>query len=58
METLIVETQKITKGALKAIKEGLEDEKRGAFIPHDRVMKSAKELIAQWEKQKSGVNIN
>lgn len=58
METLIVETQKITKGALKAIKEGLEDEKRGAFIPHNRVMKSAKELIEQWEKQKSGVNIN
>lgn len=28
METLIVETQKITKGALKAIKEGLEDEKK------------------------------
>ena len=55
METLIVETQKITKGALK---EGLEDEKRGAFVPHDRVMKSAKELIEQWEKQKSGVNIN
>ena len=52
METLIVETQKITKGALKAIKEGLEDEKRGAFVPHDRVMKSAKELIEQWAKQK------
>ena len=32
METLIVETQKITKGALKAIKEGLEDEKRGALF--------------------------
>ena len=55
METLIVEPQKITKGALKPIKEGLEDEKRGAFVPHDRVMKSAKELIAQWEKQKSCV---
>ena len=63
MDTLIVElqkkaispvlgtTEKISKGALKAIKEGLEDEKKGVFIPHDDVMKEAKRVIDQWEQK-------
>ena len=44
-------TEKISKGALKAIKEGLEDEKKGVFIPHDDVMKEAKRVIDQWEQK-------
>ena len=59
MDTPIVEpkerevcaTEKISKGALKAIKEGLEDEKKGVFIPHDDVMKEAKRVIDQWEQK-------
>ena len=63
MDTLIVEsqkkaispilgaTEKIAKGALKAIKEGLEDEKKGVFIPHDDVIKEAKRVIDQWEQK-------
>ena len=41
----------ISKEALKAIKEGLEDEKKGVFIPHDDVMKEAKRVIDQWEQK-------
>ena len=41
----------ISKEALKAIKEGLEDEKKGVFIPHDDVMKEAKKVIDQWEQK-------
>ena len=41
----------ISKEALKAIKEGLEDEKKGIFIPHDDVMKEAKKVIDQWEQK-------
>lgn len=41
----------ISKEALKAIKEGLEDEKKGIFIPHDDVMKEAKRVIDQWEQK-------
>ena len=59
MDTTIVEPKerevlplsKITKEALKAIKEGLEDEKKGVFIPHDDVMKEAKRVIDQWEQK-------
>lgn len=55
MDTLIVEPQegsvlslsKVSKAALNAIKEGLEDEKKGIFIPHDEVMKEAKKVIDQ-----------
>ena len=55
MDTLIVEPQEgsvlplsnVSKAALNAIKEGLEDEKKGIFIPHDEVMKEAKKVIAQ-----------
>ena len=28
------------------------------IVETQKIMKSAKELIEQWEKQKSGVNIN
>ena len=53
MDTLIVEPQegsvlplsKVSKAALNAIKEGLEDEKKGIFIPQDEVMKEAKKVI-------------
>lgn len=41
----------ISKETLKAIKEGLEDEKKGVFIPHDDVMKEAKRVIDQWEQK-------
>lgn len=41
----------ISKEALKVIKEGLEDEKKGVFIPHDDVMKEAKRVIDQWEQK-------
>ena len=41
----------ISKEALKAIKEGLEDDKKGVFIPHDDVMKEAKRVIDQWEQK-------
>lgn len=41
----------ISKEALKAIKEGLEDEKKGVFIPHDDVIKEAKRVIDQWEQK-------
>jgi hypothetical protein len=41
----------ISKEALKAIKEGLEDEKKGVFIPHDDVMKEAKRVVDQWEQK-------
>lgn len=63
MDTLIVElqkkaispvlgtTEKISKGALKAIKEGLAEEKEGIFIPHDEVMREAKRIINQWEQK-------
>ena len=63
MDTLIVElqkkaispvlgaTEKISKGALKAIKEGLAEEKGGIFIPHDEVMREAKRIINQWEQK-------
>lgn len=59
MDTLIVEPQEgsvlplsnVSKAALNAIKEGLEDEKKGIFIPHDEVMKEAKKVIDQWEQK-------
>ena len=63
MDTLIVEsqkkaispilgaTEKISKGALKAIKEGLAEEKEGIFMPHDEVMREAKRIINQWEQK-------
>lgn len=59
MDTPIVEPKErevlplsnISKEALKAIKEGLEDEKKGVFIPHDNVMKEAKRVIDQWEQK-------
>ena len=63
MDTLIVESQKkaispllgatakISKGALKVIKEGLAEEKEGIFIPHDEVMREAKRIINQWEQK-------
>lgn len=59
MDTPIVEPKErdvlplsnISKEALKAIKEGLEDEKKGIFIPHDDVMKEAKKVIDQWEQK-------
>lgn len=59
MDTPIVEPKErevlplsnISKEALKAIKEGLEDEKKGVFIPHDDVMKEAKRVIDQWEQK-------
>ncbi len=59
MDTPIVEPKErdvlplsnISKEALKAIKEGLEDEKKGVFIPHDDVMKEAKKVIDQWEQK-------
>ncbi|MFC2271766.1 MAG: antitoxin [Capnocytophaga ochracea] len=59
MDTTIVEPKErevlplsnISKEALKAIKEGLEDEKKGVFIPHDDVMKEAKRVIDQWEQK-------
>ena len=44
-------TEKISKGALKAIKEGLAEEKEGIFIPHDEVMREAKRIINQWEQK-------
>ena len=55
MDTLIVEPQegsvlplsKVSKEALNAIKECLEYEKKGIFIPHDEVMKEAKKVIDQ-----------
>ena len=55
MDTLIVEPQErnvlplsnVSKAALNVIKEGLEDEKKGVFIPHDQVMKEAKKVIDQ-----------
>ena len=55
MDTLIVEPREgsvlplsnVSKAALNAIKEGLEDEKKGIFIPHDEVMKEAKKVIDQ-----------
>ena len=59
MDTPIVEPKErdvlplsnISKEALKAIKEGLEGEKKGIFIPHDDVMKEAKRVIDQWEQK-------
>ena len=59
MDTPIVEPKErdvlplsnISKEALKAIKEGLEDEKKGVFIHHDDVMKEAKKVIDQWEQK-------
>lgn len=63
MDTLIVEsqkkaispilgaTEKISEGALKAIKEGLVEEKEGIFIPHDEVMREAKRITNQWEQK-------
>ena len=59
MDTPIVEPKErdvlplsnISKEALKAIREGLEDEKKGIFIPHDDVMKEAKRVIDQWEQK-------
>ena len=59
MDTPIVEPKErdvlplsnISKEALKAIKEGLEDEKKGIFIPHDDGMKEAKRVIDQWEQK-------
>ena len=63
MDTLIVEsqkkaispilsaTEKISKGALNAIKEGLAEEKEGIFVPHDEVMREAKRIINQWEQK-------
>ena len=59
MDTPIVEPKErdvlplsnISKEALKAIKDGLEDEKKGVFIPHDDVMKEAKRVIDQWEQK-------
>ena len=59
MDTPIVEPKErdvlplsnISKEALKAIKEGLEDEKKGILIPHDDVMKEAKKVIDQWEQK-------
>ncbi len=59
MDTLIVEPREgsvlplsnVSKAALNAIKEGLEDEKKGIFIPHDEVMKEAKKVIDQWEQK-------
>jgi hypothetical protein len=59
MDTPIVEPKErdvlplsnISKEALKAIKEGLEDEKKGVFIPHDDVIKEAKRVIDQWEQK-------
>ena len=59
MDTPIVEPKErdflplsnISKEALKAIKEGLEDEKKGIFIPHDDFMKEAKRVIDQWEQK-------
>ena len=59
MDTPIVEPKErdvlplsnISKEALKAIKEGLEDEKKGVFILHDDVMKEAKKVIDQWEQK-------
>lgn len=59
MDTPIVEPKErdvlplsnISKEALKAIKEGLEDEKKDIFIPHDDVMKEAKRVIDQWEQK-------
>nr|WP_315012457.1 antitoxin [uncultured Capnocytophaga sp.] len=59
MDTPIVEPKErdvlplsnISKEALKAIKEGLEDEKKGVFIPHDDVMKEAKRVVDQWEQK-------
>ena len=59
MDTPIVEPKErdvlplsnISKEALKAIKEGLEDEKKGIFIPHDDVMKEAKRVVDQWEQK-------
>ena len=59
MDTPIVEPKErdvlplsnISKEDLKDIKEGLEDEKKGIFIPHDDVMKEAKRVIDQWEQK-------
>ena len=59
MDTPIVEPKErdvlplsnISKEALKAITEGLEDEKKGVFIPHDDVMKEAKRVIDQWDQK-------
>ena len=59
MDTPIVEPKErdvlplsnISKEALKAIKEGLAEEKGGIFIPHDEVMREAKRIINQWEQK-------
>ena len=59
MDTPIVEPKErdvlplsnISKEALKAIKEGLAEEKEGIFIPHDEVMREAKRIINQWEQK-------
>ena len=50
-EREVLPLSNISKEALKAIKEGLEDEKKGIFIPHDDVMKEAKKVIDQWEQK-------
>ena len=46
-EGSVLPLSNVSKAALNAIKEGLEDEKKGIFIPHDEVMKEAKKVIAQ-----------
>ena len=51
IEGSVLPLSKVSKAALNAIKEGLEDEKKGIFIPHDEVMKEAKKVIDQWEQK-------
>ena len=44
---------KVSEAELHSIDEGLEEAKKGVFIPHNEVMKGLRELIENWKNGRS-----
>ena len=44
---------KVSEAELRSIDEGLEEAKKGVFIPHNKVMKGLRELIENWKNGRS-----
>ena len=44
---------KVSEAELRSIDEGLEEAKKGVFIPHNEVMKGLRELIENWKNGRS-----
>ena len=44
---------KVSEAELHSIDEGLEEAKKGIFIPHNEVMKGLRELIENWKNGRS-----